>query len=254
MMRVLALIFVLGSISLSSCKRGLDVDVEDIDAYVYDVTDPNAEFEVVTGLRFSKEDSETGELEHYQVLGYFQNDTAKLVLEEIEYSDRTIGRNTFYMKGMPVYIEEYETSLNAVPKPFVERHIYLNGVDILKAEERKAEYEWELMDQTLTEVEVDIDDYDFDKPFDALNQEGDFEMKFGEFMTVDPQTYLILENEESGYNIALFIMEGDMLLDNLYENPDAFQGNTIFVYHEFMDMQGIERMIYRGGILIEGND
>ena len=75
-------------------------------------------------------------------------------------------------------------------------------------------------------------------------------MKFGQFLIINPDSYLILENDKSGYNVAFYILEGDELLDELYANPDAYKGKTIKVNHEFMKMSGIERMIYRGGEII----
>ena len=85
----------------------------------------------------------------------------------------------------------------------------------------------------------------------AIEQNGDFELKFGEFLTIEPQTYLILENKKSNYNIALYILEGDFLLDELYTYPEKYKGKTIFANHENINMGGVMRMVYRGGILIE---
>ena len=89
------------------------------------------------------------------------------------------------------------------------------------------------------------------KPFNAIQQQGDFEMKFGEFLVMGPQSYLILSNETSKYDVALYIQQGDFLLDELYTYPKKYKGKTVFANYEFINENGVTKMAYRGGMLIE---
>ena len=76
-------------------------------------------------------------------------------------------------------------------------------------------------------------------------------MKFGEFLIFDNQSYLVLENENSGFNVALFIIQGDPMIDELYSNPEKYKGKTIFTTHEFHNIAGLDRVVYTGGKIIE---
>ncbi|MCB9225122.1 MAG: hypothetical protein R2780_01310 [Crocinitomicaceae bacterium] len=232
---------------LLSCKgkKGLDITEEEIDEYVASCLDTSKIYDILAGLRYSRN------TETYQVTEYSKYDTAVLnnSQEITEYS--TIMMNYFYKEGLPVYIEEFKYMYEPDNVEVIERKIYLDGYDIIKAYERRAEFETEIDGKEFEEVTLDIADYDLERPERAIHQEGEFELKFDDFLIINPESYLILENKESGYGVALFIIEGDMLLDELYSEPKNYQGKTIEVFHEFMMMNGIERMIYRGGIVKE---
>jgi hypothetical protein len=148
-------------------------------------------------------------------------------------------------------LEEFRYEYSPEKMELRERKIYLNGSEVIAAYERKGPTEEEVDSMKFEKAEIDLGDYDLKRPRRAIDQEAEFEMKFGEFLIINPDSYLILENDENGYGVALFIMEGDMLLDEMYEKPESYKGKTIEVFHEFMVMNGIERMIYRGGIVKE---
>lgn len=232
---------------LAACSSGpsFDMSEEEIDEYVESVLDTAKIYDIAQGLRFSRDD------ESYQVTEYSQYDTVVLYnsMDETESSQTIL--NIYFKEELPIFIEEYIYEYPEEYSKVTERRIYLTGSDILQAYERSAEYETEIDEKEYEKVDLNYADYDFDRPKRAVNQEGEFEMKYGEFLIINPESYLILENEDSKYGVALYIMEGDMLLDELFAKPNDYLGKSIFVHHEFRMMGGIERMIYRGGIVKE---
>lgn len=216
---------------------------EEIDAYVESCLDPEKIYDINFGMRYSQNDLA------YQVTEYRMNDT--IVLHNInETSEFTqLNQNIFYKDDFPVFIEQYHWDFSGNELAYSEKKIYLTGDDVLKAYERTGNTDE--LNSKFEETTVAFESFDFQKPKDAVNQEGDFEMKFGDFLVINPESYLILENEKSGWGVALYILEGDMLLDQLFAYPENYKGKTIEIHHEFMNMNGIERMIYRGGILKE---
>ncbi|MBD3636679.1 MAG: hypothetical protein HUJ25_05000 [Crocinitomicaceae bacterium] len=229
-----------------SCKRGpaIDMTEEEIDAYVQTCVSPDRVYDIGLGLRYSRDD------ESYQVTEYTYNDS--LILHNIEEisMEHSRRRNIFYKNNLPVYLEDYLFEYGDSLK-ITERKVYLTGDGLLAAYERSGESELAVEGFKFHKVDMKFKDFDFQRPKDAMLQKGEFEMKFGEFLIINPESYLILENDKSEFGVALFILEGDLLLDELYEHPKEYKGKTIFVQHEFMNMNGIERMIYRGGIVKE---
>ncbi len=227
-----------------SSEEETELTESDIDKYVTDKTNPSEIYDIALSMRFSKEN------EAYSVVDYAQNDTTILISEAIELAEKFVIRNMYFKDGEIVYIEEFDKPYFETGN-FVERKFYLNGDEVTSSYKRESNDEEEIEFLEFEKIIYSIDDFDFKRPGDAINQKGDYEMKYGEFLIIEPQRYLILENNESKYNVALFLMEGDMLIEQLYENPDDYRGKTIFIHHEFMDMNGVERMIYKGGIVKE---
>ncbi|OIQ27866.1 MAG: hypothetical protein BM555_05955 [Crocinitomix sp. MedPE-SWsnd] len=245
MNKVLKIFPIILLLTLVSCNSGpvLDIDRAEIDEYVQSCLDPERIYDITQGARYSRDD------ETYQVNGYAHYDT--LVLHSIQEASESssITRNIFYKEDLPVYVEEYITEFGEDESNYTERKVYLNGRDVIEAEERSSVLDIEL--EVFKAVEISADEYDFDCPVNALLQEGDFEMKYGEFLILGPESYLILENSESKYGVALYITQGDELLDNLYARPLDYQGKTLYFDYEFREMNGIERMIYHGAEIIE---
>jgi hypothetical protein len=232
-------------IALVSCKSepALDITEEEIDTYVESRLDPSLIYDISQSPRFSRED------ESYQVNQYELYDTIVLLTSEENTTTNFDQINIFYKDKLPVFIEHFSAEFNENSSSYSERKIYLNGREVIKAYERTAVSEFEIEEVEFAAFDVALSDYDLDKPEKAVKQEGDFEMKYGEFLIINPESYLVLENEKSGYGVALYIMDGDMLLDELFAKPNDYRGKTIFVYHEFRVMEGVERMIYKGGIV-----
>ena len=246
LIRMKFLLYSFLAITLIACSGSAEVELTeaDVDEYVEQKLSSSEIYDIAVSMRFSKEN------EAYSVVEYGQNDTIVLVNEEIELADKLVIRNTFYKNSQPVFIEEFDYPYFETENYF-ERKIYLNGTSVIQGYQRESFYEHELDQAKFDKITVSIDDYDFIRPIDAINQEGDYEMKYGEFLIIDPQRYLILGNDQSDYSVALFLMKGDLLIEELYNFPEKYKGKTIFIHHEFLDMNGIERMIYKGGIVSE---
>ncbi len=222
----------------------IEISEADIDAYVAVKLDASQEYSVAQSLRFSKEN------ETYEAVQYLQGDTLVLYLETEQLTGKSISRNTFYKDGVPVYIDEY-FSINTVDsEPFIQRKIYMDGANVMSAFERKSFTEGELELAAYNPVEVDLEYYDFDRPKRAVNQLDEFALQFEEFLIIDPQTYLILGNEESGYEAALFVAEEHPLLTEMNTDPTAYKGKTMHVYHQFVLTNGIERMLFIDGEIV----
>lgn len=226
-------------------SESLEVDEASIDKYIEEKLDTSQTYEIVTGLRFSK-----GE-DTYASEQFSQNDTVILCTEEIVTATGVLLRNFFYKDNLPVYIEEYETINSFSADLYRQRKIYLNGAIILKAYEKSAGTEDELIKLPFKEITMTMNQFDFERPKDAALQQGDYEMKFGEFLVYDLQSFLVLDNKESGYSVALFILKGDELVDKLYADPEAYQGKTIHPFHDFMVIGGLDRVVYTGGYMVE---
>jgi len=236
---------------LTSCGDGnkkktvLPIDVESIDFYVSEKLDTSQTYEIINGLRFSKEQ------ESYTVSQFSQNDTVILLTEEIQTANTTIYRNLFFKDDLPVYVEEYKITINGYTEHYTQSKTYFNGAIVLKAFEKSASTEEELEAIPFIEITTTMKNFDFDRPKNAALQEGDYKMQFGEFLDLGLQAYLVLENPKSGYNVALLILKGDALIDMLYANPKMYKGKTIYVNHEFMFIGGMEQMVYKSGTIIE---
>ncbi|NOQ71103.1 MAG: hypothetical protein GQ574_03815 [Crocinitomix sp.] len=225
-------------------EQGIEITPAEIDAYVADKLSESQVFDVSQSLRFSREN------ETYEVARYMQNDTVILYIETDVTKDEELVRQTFFKEGVPVYVDEFIAS-NIQENPFTQRKTYLDGANVIESYEKNSASELDLEFIDFVEANVKITEFDFAKPDSALQQKGDFEMKFEEFIIIDPQTYLILENAESDYDVALFVSEEHILLSQLFANPDEYIGRTIFVTHQFVLMNNIERMLFIDGELFE---
>lgn len=219
-----------------------ELDTSGIDAYVKEKMDTSQIYEVKLGMRFSQEGNIA-----YTASSYNQNDTTILYSEEIESPTGNTYRNLFFKESLPVYVEEYITMEDANGMNFIERKTYLNGAIILKSLERSSLIEEELVNQPFKEITITKGSFDFDKPANAIAQSGDFQMRFGEFLDFNSLKYLILENEESGNNVALLINGFDSFLAELYNNPTAYQNRVVIPTFEFVTMNGMVQMVYTGG-------
>jgi len=242
----LGLVAFLFSCSGNSEKISLDLTPEEIDAYVANKLDSSQIYDITRGMRFSKADTYA-----YSSVRFSQNDTAILYTETEEEITGITYRNLYFKEGLPVFVEEHITKTDASGTITIERKVYLNGAIILKALERSAPSEEELEAQPFKEITMTVGQFDFERAENSINQTDDYEMKFGEFLVVYPATYLILDNYESGFSVALYLSQGDELINELYANPDAYQGRAIGLYYEFVFMNGMEQMVYAGGILSE---
>jgi hypothetical protein len=240
----LTLIFGITTFLMASCGGGKTIDItpEEIDAYVAEKLDANQLYGVSQSLRYSKEN------ETYEVVEYIQDDSVVLYVITHAMEQEQVNRQVFYKHGVPIFVDELVSS-NVADLPFTQRRIYMDGANVLRSEERSSAFEDELQYLDFESVSVDLDDYDFEKPKRALLQQDEFALFFEEFIIIPPQEYLILENEESGFNVALFIADGDdhPFLMQLKDDPEKYRGRPVFVTHQFIVMSNIERMLFING-------
>ena len=229
---------------LFSCSRNQEDSLtkESIDQIVDAILDSNRVYNITESLNFSND------TEQYSVTSYSEKDSSILYVESFSNPEYEYSRQLYLNDGKVIFIKElgYRYNAEGIDEEY-EQNVYVLNENSIKSYEKILSNE----DAEMTEINLNLDQYDFKKPADALGQKGEFEMKFGEFLSIEPQTYLILENKESQYQVALYITESDFLLDELYMYPSKYKGKTIFANHESVNMGGIIRMVYKGGFLIE---
>jgi hypothetical protein len=234
------------SCSVNGEKQSLDIDEAGIEAYIAEKTDSSQIYDITRGMRFSRADGYA-----YSAVRFSQNDTAVLYTELVEETNGITYRNFFFKEALPVFVEETTTKLENGVVVCTQRKVYMNGAIILKALERSAASEEELELVPFKEITMTRGQFNFERAEESIRQTGDYEMKFGEFLILEQASYLVLENDESGFSVALFLMEADALINQLYENQEAYQGKTIEIYHEFMFINSMQQMVYMGGTMVE---
>ena len=242
MKNIYILTAIFGLITTACTTTGKKLSKQEIDYAVEAILDSNQVYEIEQSLRFSNES------EQYNVLEYSRNDTVILYVETFTSQELEYTREIYYQNGKAIFINEngYRYINQENEEQYQQNRYFLSGTDSITYD-KVIDFESPIEFKTIDNAQ----EVNYNKPINAINQEKNFEMKFGEFLTIEPQSFLILENKESQYNVALFITEGDFLLDELYGNQAKYKGTTIFAHHEFSTIGGIERMVYRGGILIE---
>ncbi|MEX1001455.1 MAG: hypothetical protein WDZ35_05010 [Crocinitomicaceae bacterium] len=223
----------------------IQMSEEEIDEYVGERRDTAVVYDVEESLMYSRED------ESYHVTAYSLEDTLVYYVTEEMSENHSETVNYFLKDQLPVYIESSRFDYLDTTTRITERRMYLNGEVITIAFERSAGYDEDMETKKFEERVIETEDYEIGRPQRAMAQAGEFAMQFNDFLIINPDAYMVLKNKESGYSVALYIQEGDMLLDEIYEHPEDYKGKVIQVRHEFKTMNGIERMIYRGGIVKE---
>jgi hypothetical protein len=223
-----------------------------IDNIVNQIDNNIDSYNKIESLRFSKE------TEQYEAVKFLKNDSVVLVSEQFSTPTSNYARNFYYSKNKIILIREIGFILSMADEYTQYEHniyYYSDGSSTgfktnFNVEDGKEIYD-DMGNQIFNRLPLDLTSIVIDKNRfnQAFNQEGPFEMKFGEFLIIEPQSYLILENEKSDYDVALYIIEGDSLLDDMYVNPSYYKGKTINVKHEIQTMNGVERLIYKGGEL-----
>lgn len=241
MKKIKTVILFLGLV-LVSCNSEKKLSEKDINEKVESTLDSNQVYDIAQSLTFSNDN------EQYSVVEYSQNDSVKLFVETVTSQNKEFTRQLYLADGKVIFLKEIGIEFFSEKNEEYEVKTYFLGEESQKSYKKILDENGFGKFEELPDTKIIANTT---KPKDAVDQQGDFEMKFGEFLIIEPQSYLILENKVSNYNVALFIIDGDYLLDELYTNPDKYKGKTIFANHENALMGGIERMIYRGGILIE---
>ncbi|MFK8037690.1 MAG: hypothetical protein AB8B74_05330 [Crocinitomicaceae bacterium] len=221
----------------------IQLAIEDIVTTILNQSDS---LTMIPSLRYAK-----GETETYMVKMFGKDQTTKRIREEHISNDFIIGRDYFYEKNELVFIKEEGSVFDTNSEIYTEKLIYIRSNQVYAAYKKHTYAETQMFSDSLFKLtELDLSDFDLEKPRRALNQKGEFAMHFDEFLFIEPQTYLIVENMDQTMNAALYIIESDSLLDSMYANPTLFKNKKLWVYHSFLEMSGIERMIYEGAVLL----
>jgi len=235
----LSLIFIIGC---NTNKKELS-EIE-IDQIVNSISDPEKLYDIALSMRFTRDG------EQYEASEFSTNDTIVLYIENYESEEKMFNRQIFFYQNQPIFINEIGYKPVDGQEIQYQQKIYLNNNEITSAYEAIIEDE-NLESLKFKPIELNISKFDFNKPKNAVHQKGDFEMKFGEFLIIEPESYLILDNKKSKYTVALYIIDGDETLNTLFEKQNQSKGKTVFVYHEFVTMNGINRMLYKGSYFVE---
>ncbi len=251
------LVLLITVVSLVSCdsKNNVDANLEppldslelEIQGIVNLINSQKDSLLEVPSLRFSN-----GENGTYAVKHYFLNEMTQLISVE-DYANDYVKQTDFYFsEGYPVFINEFLSEFLEEKEQYSERIVYLKSQEVYQAYSKSEFNEIPFFEDTLfVKTDVEMDYFDFNKPLRAIQQKGEFEMYFDEFLLIEPQSYIIVENADSTINAALFIKSGDSLLNNMFEEPERFAHKKLWVNHYFEEMNGIERMIYNGAYLIK---
>lgn len=236
-------VFILLILSVTSCDFNTQdkTTVTNIDDIVKAILDTSQVYDIIQSPKYSRAD------EQYEVISYAQNDTTKLHIENFVSEKREYTRQLYYDNNKLIFLNETGYVLTDSSQQEYLNNTYFLGDGTQINYSNKTGFSSEDENYKLTESAVKLE---LNKPFNAINQKENFEMKFGEFLVMGPQSYLILSNEVSKYDVALYIQQGDFLLDELFNNPEKYKGKTIFANHEFINENGITKMAYRGGMLI----
>ena len=239
------LTFIVSSLLIiTSCndKKETKSTVIKIDNAILTIVDSNQVYDISQSPNFSREN------EQYSVVQYAQNDSIKLAVETYNTQNKEYTRQLYYQNNKLIYASEIGYNFTDTSETEYIHNTYFLGDGSQINYVNLSGTETETDNYKLTEQQMTVE---LDKASNAIKQLGDFEMKFGEFLVAGPQSYLILSNVESKYDIALYIQKGDFLLDELYTNPEKYKGKTIFANHEFITENGVSKMAYRGGMLIQ---
>ncbi len=219
---------------------------ESIESKVEAIIAMSDSLQMVPSLRYAK-----GETETYTAKMYGKNQVTLRIREEHFSNEIIIGRDYFYDNNRLIFIKEEGSVFDNTEEVYVEKMIYVKDGGVYKAFEKHEFTEDDMFSDTLYQsVDFDISSIDLGKPLRAIEQRNEFAMYFDEFLFIDPQTYLIVENKDNSINAALYIIEGDSLINEIYSNPSSYEGKRLWVYHSFREMSGIERMIYEGSVLL----
>jgi len=238
---IFLLIITLLSVTACNFKNDSNTTVVNIDNIVSTIIDSSQIYDITQSPRFTRTD------EQYDVIDYSQNDTTKLMVETFKSEKQEYSRQLYYNNTKLIYSSEmgYHLTDTSETEYIINTYFLGDGSQINFI--NNSSFDTKSKNYKLTDQSVKVE---LIKSINAIKQHGDFEMKFGEFLVMGPQSYLILSNNKSKYDIALYIQKGDFLLDELYTNPEKYKGKTIFINHEFIIENGVNKMAYRGGMLM----
>ena len=247
---------------IQSCGDSPDIIIPENDTYM----DENAYIPTSAEVKFEKlmENIDLNDsLRYGQSLSYnrpdgasvfvkiYVNDsnyTVKLFEEYTSPNSPSIQSNTFYFdKGILIATRELFEEGTGDEGHFVERVTYYDEKEKPILTKRKvAAYEEELIYEPFTVAEKV--ECSYKRAMKVINQEGEYETNFIEFIPEDPYLYLIVgENKKDGYYSSLVVQMMTSLIKKLQSDPEKHFGTPLNVTYEILNgEQGYEYQILMG--------
>ncbi len=176
------------------------------------------------------------------------NYTVKLFEEYTSPKSPSINSNTFYFdEGHLIATRELFEEGKGSEGHFVERVTYYNEKEKPILTKRKvAYYEEELIYESFTSAEKVACSYK--RAMQVVNQEGEYETNFIEFIHEDPYLYLIVgENKKDGYYSSLVVQMMTSLITKFQSDPEKYFGTPLVINYETLNgEQGYEYQILMG--------
>ncbi len=173
------------------------------------------------------------------------NYTVKLFEEYTLPNSPSIQSNTFYFdQGHLIASRELFEEGTGNEGHFVERVTYYDENENPILTKRKvAPYEEELVYESFAKAETVSCSYK--RAMQVINQEGEYETNFVEFISEDPYLYLIVgENKKDGYYSSLVVQMMTSLIKKLQSDPEKYFGTPLIVNYETLNGdQGYEYQI-----------
>lgn len=176
------------------------------------------------------------------------NSTVKLFEEYTSAESPSINSNTFYFdEGLLIATKELFEEGTGDEGHFVERVTYYNEKEAAIITKRKvASFEEELIYEPFISSEKVACSYK--RAMQVVNQEGEYETNFIEFIPEDPYIYLIVgENKKDGYYSSLVVQMMTSLIKKLQKDPEKHFGTPLNVNYKTLNgEQGYEYQILMG--------
>ena len=176
------------------------------------------------------------------------NFTVKLFEEYTSPNSPSINSNTFYFdQGKLIATRELFEEGTGDEGHFVERVTYYNKQEEAIITKRKvAAYEEELIYEPFTVAEKTACSYK--RAMQVINQEGEYETNFVEFISEEPYLYLIVgENKKDGYYSSLVVQMMTSLIKKWQSDPEKYFGTPLNVDYKILNgEQGYEYQILMG--------
>jgi len=176
------------------------------------------------------------------------NFTVKLFEEYTSPNSPSINSNTFYFeKGKLIATRELFEEGTGNEGHFTERVTYYNEDEKpIHTKRRTAPYEEELIYEPFAVSEKVACSYK--RAMQVINQEGEYETNFVEFISEEPYLYLIVgENKKDGYYSSLVVQMMTSLIKKWQSDPEKYFGTPLRVDYKILNgEQGYEYQILMG--------
>lgn len=206
--------------------------------------------QLLSSFRFSKENAEL-------MLAHAHLSTSGKILKIDEEfnkgNDGDYGMNSYYLHGDMVFAsrEYYEDRSDKTKPMYVERiSFYDKKGKVLKTRERKVDFEEKIDDAPFHNVSPK--GIKVDRAKRALNQEGEFEIRFQGFLEANAINYMILGgSEQDDFSTTVRIDQEDAFVRFLLMNESECMGKKLKVsFKNVTDNTGFEYQAYiQGGFV-----